>query len=162
MRIGVVSDTHDNLGKAEKAVEFFEEREVEKVIHCGDMVAPFTAELFDAEFDFVYVRGNNDGEWNLKETVEEFGEFHNNVAELELDGEEIAIYHGTEEEIVEGLASRDYDYVFRGHTHEKNLREVGDTLVINPGGIRLPDQEEEFHVATLELKTGEVEFHRVG
>lgn len=161
MKLGIVSDTHDNLDKARKAVEFFEEQEVEKVIHCGDVVAPFTAELFDADFEFHYVRGNNEGEWNLKETVEEFGNFYNNVAEVEFEGKKIVAYHGTEEEIVEGLAAKDYDYVFRGHTHEKNLRDVGGTLVLNPGGIELPFQNEKLHVATVELKTGEVEFHRI-
>lgn len=161
MKLGIVSDTHDNLDKARKAVEFFEQQEVDKVIHCGDMVAPFTAELFDSDFDFHYVRGNNDGEWNLKQTVEEFGNFYNNIAELEIEGDRIAVYHGTEEEVVEGLAARDYDYVFRGHTHEKNLREVEGTLVLNSGGIELPGQEEKLHVATVELKTGEVEFHRI-
>ena len=73
MKIGIISDTHDNLDKAESAVDFFESEEVDKLIHCGDIIAPFTAELFDADFDLHCVRGNNDGEWNLKTTVEEFG-----------------------------------------------------------------------------------------
>lgn len=162
MKIGIVSDTHDNLDKAEAAVEFFDEQECEKVVHCGDMIAPFTARLFDAEFDFYAVRGNNDGEWNLKQTVEEFGEFYNNLAELEFEGKEIAVYHGTEEEIVDALVeSGKYDYVFRGHTHEKNLREYEATIEINPGGIQFPDQKEVFHVAILNLDSGDIQFHRV-
>lgn len=182
MKLGIVSDTHDNLDRARAAVDFFEAEDVDVVIHCGDMVAPFTAELFDADFEFCAVRGNNDGEWNLKSTVEEFGEFYNNVAELELEGADfseekscsqqrsaqnaaahsIAVYHGTEEEIADALVkSGKYDYVFRGHTHEKKLREYGETIELNPGGIRLPGQSEEFHVATLDLETEEIEFHRV-
>ncbi|MFB6115108.1 MAG: metallophosphoesterase [Candidatus Nanohalobium sp.] len=181
MKIGIVSDTHDNLKKTEKAVEFFEDKGCEKVIHCGDIVAPFTAELFDADFEFHYVRGNNDGEWNLKETVEEFGNFYNNIAELEVEGEDssekesfseqrsqendaalsICVYHGTEEEIVEGLVRKDYDFVFRGHTHEKKISEHSGTVELNPGGIELPGQDEKFHVATLDTETREVEFHRI-
>lgn len=161
MKIGVVSDTHDNIEKAEAAVDFFEAEEVEAVIHCGDMVAPFTAKLFDADFEFYYVRGNNDGEWNLKGTVERFGEFYNNVAELEFNGFSFAVYHGTEEEIVEALVeSGDYDFVLRGHTHEKKLREDEGTIELNPGGIKLPNQEENFHVATIS-GNGEVELQRV-
>lgn len=164
MKLGIVSDTHDNLDLARKAVDFFLLEEVDTVVHCGDIVAPFTAELFDRdEFDFVAVRGNNDGEWNLKSTVERFGEFHNNVAELELKDSLVAVYHGTEEEIADALVeSGRYDYVLRGHTHEKGLREVGETVEVNPGGIELPDQDERFHVATLELPSGELEFHEVG
>ncbi len=161
MKIGVVSDTHDNLEVARKAVEFFEER-VDLVVHCGDIIAPFTAEVFDADFDFYCVRGNNDGEWNLKATVEEFGEFFNNVAELEFEGERIAIYHGTDEEIADSLLEcGEYDYVFRGHTHTKKLRENGDTVEVNPGGIHVPWDEEALHVAVLDLETGEIEFHGV-
>ncbi|MFB6245401.1 MAG: metallophosphoesterase [Candidatus Nanohaloarchaea archaeon] len=161
MKIGIVSDTHDNIEKAEAAADFFGEEEVGIVVHCGDMVAPFTAELFDRGFEFHAVRGNNDGEWNLREAVEGFGVFHGEVAELEFEGSSIAFYHGTEETIVDGLASRDYDYVFRGHTHEKSIRELDGSIIVNPGGIRLPGQDEEFHVAVLDLKTGEVEFHHV-
>lgn len=160
MKLGIISDTHDNLDKTEAAVEFFEDQGCEKVIHCGDIVAPFTAELFDADFDFHAVRGNNDGEWNLKPTVEEFGEFYNNIAELKLDGYDIAVYHGTEEEIADALVSSGkYDYVFRGHTHQKKLREHGETIELNPGGIRLPGQEEVFHVATVDWDDEKIEFH---
>jgi putative phosphoesterase len=162
MKLGIVSDTHDNLDKAEAAVNFFEEEGVEKVVHCGDMVAPFTAELFDAGFDFYAVRGNNDGEWDLKSVVEGFGEFYNNLAELEFDGRSFAVYHGTEEEIADSMVkSGEYDYVLRGHTHEKNLREHGRTIEINPGGIELPGQDEVFHVVILNLGSEDIEFHRV-
>ena len=52
MKIGIISDTHINLDEAKEAADLFESEEVEKVIHCGDIIAPFTAELFDADFDF--------------------------------------------------------------------------------------------------------------
>ncbi|WEL19643.1 metallophosphoesterase [Candidatus Nanohalococcus occultus] len=162
MKLGVVSDTHDNLEKTKEAVSFFEQEQVDTVVHCGDMVSPFTAGLFDADFEFHYVRGNNDGEWNLKETIEGFGTFYNNIAELEIEGNFIAAYHGTEEAIMNSLVhSFNYDYVLRGHTHEKKIYDYGGCIEINPGGIKLPGQEEELHVATLDLETGEVEFHRV-
>jgi putative phosphoesterase len=181
MKIGIISDTHDNLGVTREAIEFFEKEGCQTVIHCGDMVAPFTAELFDSDFEFHYVRGNNDGEWDLKETVNEFGHFYNNIAELEIGGEdstekkslseqrsqendevlEMAIYHGTEEEIVEGLVEKDYDFVFRGHTHEKKVSEKDGTVELNPGGIRLPGQDERIHVVILDTETREFEFHRI-
>lgn len=161
MKIGIISDTHDNLDTAREAVSFLEER-ADKVIHCGDIVSPFTAELFDADFDFYYVKGNNDGEWSLKEAVNEFGEFLGEQEELELGGQKFGIYHGTEEGIVESMVnSGKYDYVVRGHTHEKKLEEVGDTVEINPGGIAIPGSEECLHVAVLDLETGSIGFHRV-
>ena len=160
MEIGIISDTHDNIELAEKASDFFDGR-VEKVIHCGDMVAPFTAELFDREYDFYAVRGNNDGEWNLKSTVEKFGSFENNILELEIEGLSIVVYHGTEEETVEGLVEKDYNFVLRGHTHERKMKNHGETVEVNPGGIKLPNQEEGFSVAVLDTETEEIEFHSI-
>lgn len=157
MKIGIVSDTHDNLDEAQRAAEFFE-GQVEKVIHCGDMIAPFTAEIFDRDFEFYAVRGNNDGEWDLKSTIDTFGDFYNNIMELEIEGLEVAVYHGTEEEVVEGLIQKNYDYVFRGHTHERKLEEHEDTVEVNPGGIELPGQEENFSVAILDTENEEVTF----
>lgn len=162
MKIGVVSDTHDNLDSVRKAISIFEDEEVQKVVHCGDVISPFTAELFDREFDFHAVRGNNDGEWDLKEKVKEFGDFYNNVAELEFGGRNIAAYHGTEEQIVEALARMDYDYVLRGHTHKRKKERHGETLEINPGGIELPDQDEGFSVAIIDLNKGDVDFRVFG
>lgn len=162
MKLGIVADTHDHFDKAEAAADFFSEKDVDKVIHCGDMICPATANIFDRGFDFHAVRGNNDGEWDLKSTVEEFGEFYNNIAELGFSGEDIAVYHGTEEEIVDVLVeSGNYDYVFRGHTHEKRVREVDGTVELNPGGVKLPFQEEKIHVVILDLESGEFEFHRI-
>ena len=161
MKIGVISDTHDNLEKTETAVKYFEET-VDVVIHCGDIVAPFTAKLFDADFDFYAVRVNNDGEWNLKSTVQQFGKFYNNIAELEFEGLEFAVYHGTEEEIVTALLnSGEYDYVLRGHTHSRKKEKTEETVEINPGGIRLPKQEEKLHIATIDTE-GDISFHEVG
>ena len=83
------------------------------------------------------------------------------MVELEFEGIGIVVYHGTEEAIVEGLVEKDYDYVFRGHTHEKKVEENSGTVELNPGGIKLPRQNEDFHVATLDLETLEIEFHRI-
>lgn len=161
MKLGIVSDTHDHFDKAEEAADFFEDR-VEKVVHCGDIICPATAEIFDREFDFYAVRGNNDGEWDLKSMVEEFGSFYNNIAELEFEGKDIAVYHGTAEEIADSLVkSGKYDYVFRGHTHRKKVREIDGTVEINPGGVKLPFQEERIHAVILDLDSGEFEFHRI-
>lgn len=162
MKIGVVSDTHDNFELAEKTADFFEEKNCEKVIHCGDMICPATADLFDRDFDFYAVRGNNDGEWSLKDSVEEFGEWMGNIGEKNFEGLKFAVYHGTDEEIADSLTrSGKYDYVFRGHTHRKRVKEVAETIEINPGGVKLPFQDEGLHVVVMDLETEEFEFHRL-
>ena len=164
MKLGIVSDTHDNFDLAEEAVEFFEDQGCEKVVHCGDMICPATAEIFDANFEFYAIRGNNDGEWKLKDAVEEFGIWIGNVRELEFSGKKFAVYHGTDEELASGLTeSGEYDYVLRGHTHRKKVAESenGKTVEINPGGVKLPWQDEGLHVVVMDLATGEFDFHRL-
>ncbi|NIO23209.1 MAG: YfcE family phosphodiesterase, partial [Candidatus Aenigmarchaeota archaeon] len=42
MKIGIMSDTHDQTRRVRKAVDIFNKEKVELVIHCGDIIAPFT------------------------------------------------------------------------------------------------------------------------
>ena len=162
MRLGLCSDTHDNLGLARGAVETFEAEGVDAIVHCGDIVAPFTAVEFDIGVDFHAVRGNNDGEPALAGVVEEFGTHHGESAHLTFDGIDIAVYHGTSERLVDALVGcGDYDYVVRGHTHERTHEERGDTVHVNPGGLPFPGADDAYHVATLDTGTGGVDFHEV-
>ncbi|WP_410765690.1 metallophosphoesterase [Haloferax sp. DFSO60] len=162
MKLGVVSDTHDNLEYVHAAVEHFERENVDVVVHCGDIVAPFSATPFDAEFEFHAVRGNNDGEWKLREIVNSFGTYHDDFAHLTIDGKDIAVYHGTEPGLVETLLESDaYEYVLRGHTHERSLDYYGATTHVNPGGLPIPGADEAFHVAVIDLATENVAFETI-
>ncbi|MDX1777760.1 MAG: metallophosphoesterase family protein, partial [Thermodesulfobacteriota bacterium] len=61
--VGIISDTHDNRGTIEKAVELFNKRGVNRVFHAGDFVAPFTVMDFSKlTCEMIMVFGNNDGE----------------------------------------------------------------------------------------------------
>ena len=46
MKIGVLSDSHDNLPNIRKAVEVFSKNGVEALIHGGDFCSPFTLAEF--------------------------------------------------------------------------------------------------------------------
>ena len=41
MRIGIISDTHDNVPMVQRAVEIFNAEAVDLVLHEGDYVSPF-------------------------------------------------------------------------------------------------------------------------
>jgi len=135
VKIGIIADTHDNLSAAEKAVNFFNNRDVDHVLHAGDLISPFVVEKFSKlEADFHYVWGNNDGSRiHINSKLEEMGADSGKEFEsLELDAIKIALLHGTEEDIVESLAKdSEFDLVVRGHTHETEIRE--DPHLINPG-----------------------------
>lgn len=161
MDIGIVSDTHDNLDVVAAAVDLFEGR-VDAVLHCGDVVAPFSAAPFDADFDFYAVRGNNEGEWALEAAVADFGTYCGEFGALELGGADVALYHGTSREIVDALvASGSYDYVVHGHTHERAHESRDGTVRLNPGGIAIePDADGEPPAGiVLDTASGEAEFH---
>jgi len=160
MKVGIVADTHDNQDVIESAVELFTD-EVSAVVHCGDLVAPFSASKFDRDFDFYAVRGNNDGEWALGDAVRNFGVYLGEMGELSLGGARVAVYHGTSDPIIDALLEcGNYDYVFHGHTHTRVHEQVGETVRINPGGIGTGSVESEPPAGViLDTEPGDATFH---
>ena len=158
MKIGVIADTHDDSDVIEQAVERFIAEGVDVVIHCGDIVAPFSATPFDADFDVYAVRGNNDGEWALANTVDEFGTYLGEMGELTFDGIDFAVYHGTSQPIVDALVeSGAYDYVLHGHTHERVREKHEGTVRLNPGGIAIPQAPNPPTAVIIDTETDEIE-----
>jgi hypothetical protein len=136
MQIGIISDTHDHHRNVARAVEIFNERGVEYVLHAGDIVAPFTAKAFAnlTTTQFIAVFGNNEGEkLFMQSTVQGFGgRIHEYCYKGELVGKRIYMTH-THHNIEEVAASQMYDLLIYGHTHRQDVRQVGKTLIINPG-----------------------------
>lgn len=139
MKIGVISDTHDQRDNTLKAVKIFNQEKVELVIHCGDWISPFSVDYFkDLCCPVKGIFGNNDGDRfrHITRSVEikanvTYSEYFLNLV---LDKRKIAVYHGEAEEIVEALVTcGKYAAVFHGHTHEKANQPVGKTLSLNPG-----------------------------
>ncbi len=136
--IGAMSDTHDRLDAVNKAISFFNSREVTDVLHAGDLVSPFVAPLFSelkAKLHFVW--GNNEGDHEFIKVrfadigVSPLGDF----AALQLGGRKIALLHGIHQEIVGSLVeSGHYDLVVHGHSHRAEVID-GKTLVVNPGEV---------------------------
>lgn len=135
MKIGLMSDTHDNLEATEEAVKIFNDEKVDQVLHAGDLVSPFVvSKLSDLKADLHFVWGNNEGDrLHIIEKFEEIGiEPAGELAVIELKERKIALIHGTDERVVEALAkSEEYDVVVRGHTHGAQIKK--EPFVINPG-----------------------------
>lgn len=141
MKIGVISDTHDQAELIRKAVELFNEEGVSWVFHCGDWVAPFILYFFQGlKAPLRGVFGNNDGDkfrhlvfkdrWSLDLEYEE------RFLEVEIDKRRIAVFHGDYPGIVDSLvASEKYDVLFHGHTHKRVNEHQGKTLSLNPGSL---------------------------
>ncbi len=134
--IGIMSDSHDNLDAIRKAIKIFNNKELDLVIHAGDLISPFTATEFkELESELVAIYGNNDGEREgLKSAYKDICHLED-FKEISIEGWKFSIIHGTNPAIVDSLArSGKYDVVVRGHTHKLEIFN-GKTMVINPGEV---------------------------
>ncbi len=161
MRIGVLSDTHDQLGALDAAIAYFRKKEVAHVLHAGDFVAPFSVKrLAELGCPVTAVFGNNDGErFGIRKAFGDWGEVHERCVKLELGGRRIVMMHEpdfAEEAARSGL----YDLVIHGHTHEVGAREVGECIVLNPGSCGgVPDVKPT--VALVDLDSMKVKMHEL-
>ena len=134
MKIGIISDTHDNLPQIKKAVEVFNREKVDLVLHAGDFVSPFTALEFKAlNCPFTGIFGNNDGDkLYLQEKFKVIGEIYPAPYIVKINNKNVIMLH--KEKLIDALAeSQKYDVIIYGHTHRSDLRKIGKTLIINPG-----------------------------
>ncbi len=167
MKLGIISDTHNNTGNTQHVLAILRERGVERLIHCGDVTTASTVALFAGrQINFVY--GNVDGD------AENRGELTSAVTQYispgaiaveytaEIDGVPVAACHGDDKRRLTGLIqSGKYRYVFHGHTHRRRDEHIGPTRVINPGSLGgLKPQSRSF--CMLDLATGEAEFVNLG
>ncbi len=127
--IGIISDTHDNLPAIQKAVELFNERNVDLVLHAGDFVSPFTARAFkNLNAPIKAVFGNNDGDpVTLKKFFGNSADFFSGWARIEHNGKIIYLTHCP----LPG-PPLDCDLYVYGHTHEIVVKKES-CLIVNPG-----------------------------
>ena len=138
MKIGIISDTHDNLWRLDEALPYLQQTEM--VIHCGDLISPFMIHRLGTGISGKpahMVWGNNDGDKRaVSKAAEGYQGFriHGEFAELEIGGLRIAVNHYPE--IGHSLAQSDqYDLVCYGHDHTAHDEIIGRTLLLNPGEI---------------------------
>ena len=136
MILGVVSDTHNHVSNVEKIIDIFNERNVDKVIHTGDITKANTLNRFSRlECPFIGVYGNNDlEETGLGEIAKKNGfEFQLPPLILTINNKKIAVFHEPNE--VEFVIEKDpsIDIVIHGHTHRYRNETMGKVRVFNPG-----------------------------
>jgi len=163
MRLGIISDTHDNVEAIERAVAVFEREGCDTLVHCGDFIAPPVLPFFEG-FEVHGVLGNNDGELDgLEAGFRALGngsELHGRRAALEFDGVSVGALHGESRDDVDDLAaSGRYDLVCYGHHHERDERAVEGCTVLNPGAHFPTVPDEHRTVATYDTESGDVTFY---
>lgn len=140
MRVGVLSDIHDNLGALERALDVFRSDGVRTLLFCGDFCSPIPARTLGAwEGEAHCVFGNGDGDrYRILDAARDGSapalRLHGEHAELDVGGRRVALTHFP----LYGRAlarTGDYDAVFSGHTHEAHEERFGDCLWVNPGEV---------------------------
>jgi uncharacterized protein len=137
MRIGILSDIHDNIWALQDALGAL--AGVDALLGLGDYCAPFTvAAIAEACPGAVHlVWGNNDGDKvAIVRNAARFGHvtIHGDWARLSLGGRSIAMVH--DPALGQALAEGGrFDLVCYGHDHARRLATLGGTLLVNPGEV---------------------------
>ena len=134
MKIGVVSDTHNNLKNVKKIIQIFNEKSVDRVVHTGDITTASTLSLFqELTMPLFGVFGNNDVEKSsLNEVIKGSG-FTFEEASLNLSwvNRDIVVVHDPRD--IDDL-DRAFQVALHGHTHLYRCdRPTGDQVIFNPG-----------------------------
>jgi putative phosphoesterase len=163
MKIGILSDTHNDSATTRRALYEFRRRGVSTLFHCGDLVFAEMVKLF-AGFEVYFVHGNMDRSYRqaIQRVIKTQPGAHwlGTGSEVELAGKRLAITHGARIDVLETLLWAEPDYLFHGHTHRHRDERVGSTRVINPGAVA-GTRHEPRSVCVLDLKTDHLEVVRL-
>lgn len=161
MKIGIVSDTHNNLKNVNRIVELFNGSAVDRVIHTGDITQAKTLEVFaHLEMPMYGVYGNNDaGERDsLEAAVAAFGfQFREPPYVLEWHSRSIMVVHDPLE--FDGHLNQSHDLALHGHTHFYRYERTASQVIFNPG--ECAGQMQGFNaIGVLDLSTLDAELIR--
>ena len=133
MRIGVVSDTHNQIRNVRRIVELFNAARVDRVIHTGDITQARTLEAFEGlEAPLLGVFGNNDEREPLREAAARTGvRLEEPPLSLVFAERRVLVLHDPHFLAAADLAA--HDIVLHGHTHRAVHERRGSALVFNPG-----------------------------
>jgi len=135
MRILIVSDTHRNNRNYLELLERL--RPLDLIIHCGDVEGCEYTLKEAAECPVMMIAGNNDFFSQLPR------ELNFNIGKYKVwvtHGHNYFVYMGNQK-IKEVARSRGADIVCFGHTHMPMIERTDDLIVVNPGSISYPRQE---------------------
>lgn len=153
-KVGLMADSHDNMPAIYKAVEIFNQRKVDLVIHAGDLVAPFTArELNKLNCPLVITFGNNDGDIiGLSKVFK--GQIFPPPHQITVNDKKVLILH--DPMILDELQQNStFDVIIYGHLHKVDIRK-GRLLIISPGDCS-GWLEGKRTIAIWHVETGDVE-----
>ncbi|MEJ6951087.1 phosphodiesterase [Natronospora cellulosivora (SeqCode)] len=173
----ILSDTHGSLKAWQKAEKYYDDMDM--ILHAGDLLyhgarnplpegyntKGLVEKINNCPLGFLAIKGNVDSlvdDWVLPYPLSEYSILIDNDLK-------IAIYHGyqhqTEDERIDFAKCLGADILIYGHTHLPELKKVDDIILLNPGSMSLPKQEnkvpsiakmENGDISILSLETGDI------
>jgi putative phosphoesterase len=137
MRIGILSDTHDQLERARLAIQVLRAEGAEALVHCGDLVGPEMVAVCQVLPCYITF-GNHDADMVpfLQAAIAEAGGVCLGWGgEVELAGKRVAVTHGHMSTDVRRLLAARPDYLLSGHSHIAGEQRDGPTRRVNPGAL---------------------------
>lgn len=135
MRVGLMSDTHDRVPVIDAFLREFQARGVSMVLHCGDFCSPFALVPFlEHNLTLAGVFGRNDGDHEGLRATAARGigmELFESPHSMEVGGQRLLLVHDIGDLSQHSLDQ--HSVVVHGFTHREEMKERGDTLIVNPG-----------------------------
>lgn len=135
MRVGLMSDSHDRVPAIAEFIKQFQAAGIGLVLHAGDFCAPFALDPFENEqMSMQGVFGKNDADLDTLRSragraigLELFESPHS----FDIGGKRILLVHDLADIPERSIES--HDIVVHGHLHKQEMKERGNTLIVNPG-----------------------------
>ena len=160
MLIGVMSDTHGRVDTMLHAMEILQQRQVDFVIHCGDVGSVRILD-FLARLPAAFVWGNCDDDHDyLSHHAQIMGvKCYGDAGRLELSGKTICFLHGDDHRrLQEILNQQDCDFLFYGQSHTPGDTDIGRIRAVNPGALHRAHHKT---IALVDSDTRKVEYVEV-
>ena len=132
----IVSDSHRERRNLYRVLE--REKPIDLLVHCGDIQMDEMELEKEAECEIVVVAGNMDfGAGLPREKVFQIGAYKVFLTHGHLYGA-----HFDDGELRRAGEEEGADIVMFGHTHCPQVKRYGDMVILNPGSIAFPRQED--------------------
>jgi putative phosphoesterase len=153
VKLGILSDTHDELDRTIRAVRLLRDAGAEALAHCGDLSGPAIVQAISV-LPCWFVFGNHDADAvpTLCSAAEKCGVNCLGWGDaIELASRKIGIVHGHITNDIRKVLAKEPEILLFGHLHAPLDFMADSVRRINPGALH---RAEEFTVAILDLTDG--------
>jgi hypothetical protein len=160
MKIGVVSDTRDNRDGLKLLLDKLLVGGARWLFHCGGLGGVDMIDLLKP-WQIYIVRGERERDWQAIELALQKSRLQSSLPThmtVTMEGKRIGLCRGEDMGLVNQWAkSREFDYIFHGHTLRRRDERVGRTRIVNPGSLGGPRYQPRSG-CLIDLATDEVRF----